>query len=65
MKPGDLVIIRHEKDRLTSQYNSLGIVLSAKNLGGTDDLGFQINSSIQVITAEGLIWRMRYELEKI
>ena len=44
MKPGDLVIILHEKDKLTSRYGSLGIVLSARNLGGTDDLGFQLNN---------------------
>jgi hypothetical protein len=65
MKPGDLVIILHEKDKLTSRYGSLGIVLSARNLGGTDDLGFQVNSSVRVLTCDGPVWRMRFELERV
>jgi len=65
MKPGDLVIIRHEKDGLAPQCGSLGVVLSARNLGGTDDLGFQINSSVRVLTCDGPVWRMRFELERV
>jgi hypothetical protein len=65
MRPGDLVIIRRGVNELSSRCDSVGIVLSAKNLGGTDDPGFQINSRIRVLTVDGVIWRMRFELEKV
>lgn len=65
MGPGDLVIVRHEKYGFTSQYDSLGIVLTARDLGGTDDMGFRVNSSVYVLTCGGPVWRMRFELERV